>query len=105
MLEPDFEAKVKKMCTLSQGLIEKGYEEGFLAGQNEVQPKLKAIMARNAEIESERINSDNRLKRAISIFKSQGMSLAAISEAVDTPIDVLQKLLLQSPSETPTAFH
>ncbi len=105
VLEPNFEAKVKKMCTLSQGLIEKGYEEGVLAGQNEVQPKLKAIMARNAEIESERINSDNRLKRAISIFKSQGMSLAAISEAVDTPIDVLQKLLLQSPSETPTAFH
>ncbi len=109
VLEPNFEAKVKKMCTLSQGLIE--------TGRNEVLPQLEAALARTAEVEAEKneiaaekneiaaakANSDKKLRLMISAFRARGIPLEDISRILDTPIEAIQSFLLQdSPASNPT---
>ncbi len=111
VLEPNFEAKVKKMCTLSQGLIE--------AGRNEVLPQLEAAIARTAkaeaekaeiaaekdEIAAEKASSDNRLRLMISASRAQGTSLENISHMLGMPVEALQRFLLQDPSATKPTLH
>ena len=125
VLEPNFEAKVKKMCTLSQGLIE--------AGRNEVLPQLEAAIARAAKVEAEKAaiaaekaaiaaekdeiaaenaamatekaNSDNQLRITISALRAQGVSLEKISQLLKTPIEALQRFLLQDSSTVKPTLH
>ncbi len=132
VLEPNFEAKVKKMCTLSQGLIE--------TGRNEVLPQLEAAIARAAKVEAEKAaiaaekaaiaaekaaiaaekdeiaaenaamatekaNSDNQLRITISALRAQGVSLEKISQLLKTPIEALQRFLLPDSSTVRPTLH
>ncbi len=111
VLEPNFEAKVKKMCTLSQGLIE--------AGRNEVLPQLEAAIARTARVEAEKAAiaaqkdeiaaekavADNKLKLMISAFRAQGASLESIGQILGQSVDALQKFLVQDTSTSKPTLH
>ena len=101
------------MCTLSQGLIQEGYQEGYQtgiqagieAGRNQVLLQLEAAKARTAEVEAEKADSDSKLRLIISAFRAQGASLEDISRLLGTPIEALQKFLLQDTSESKPPLH
>ena len=110
----NFEAKVKNMGTMSQELIQEGYQTGLQAGieasRNQVLPQLEAAKARTAEvvaekdeIAAEKTNLSNQLRLTISALRAQGASLESFSQLLKTPIEALQSFLLQdSPASKPT---
>ena len=82
-----FEAKVKKMCTLSQGLIEKG--------RNEVLPQLEDA---KAEI-------NHLLKVAAVNMHQQGMSPEKIGQELNVPTEKVLNVLRQGPSSVSYTLH
>ncbi len=83
------------MCTLSQGLFEKGYEMGYEMGLRAYQNKLEALMAEQARLLKAVALGMHRLHRL-------GMSPEEIGQKLNMPTEKVLNVLAQA---SPTVGH
>ncbi len=109
VLEPSVEEKVRKMCTLTEGLIENVWAKA----QAEAQVRINAAEAyasaaqeeatvakEEASVAKEEANAAKKeaktyavsMRAAVHLLRSLGLSLPDISEKLDLPLDKVQML-------------